>query len=146
MPKADLELVKMVMQRNDLDIKTVAQIIEDINQELSAQDANEDKPPAIKKEFVIVLSDPDGKLKDSGDIIGWVVQIPEGDSPALALERLWKSAYAFNQSPKGRRMPVQTVGECCEVVSTRFTKEERIWVKTKTPVLAVLSDNKIPMA
>lgn len=144
MAKVDIELVKMVLQRNDLDVRTVSQIVEDLNQEAQAQANEEDKPPRVKKEFVIVLSDPEDKLAGAGDIIGWIVQIPEGDSPALVEERLWKSAYAFNQSPKGRRMPVQTIGECCEVVSTRFTKEESIWIKTKEPVLAVRTNNKIP--
>ena len=141
--KADIDLVKMVMQRNDLELKTVSKIIEDLHSVLAAED-KEPKAPSVKKQFVIVLSDPNEKLKDAGDIAGWVVQIPEDDSPALVEERLWKSAYAFNQSPKGRRLPVQTIGECCEVVSTRFTKEESIWIKTKEPVLAVRTNNKIP--
>ena len=42
-------------------------------------------------------------------------------------------------------MPVQTIGEACEVVSAKLFKEQNIWVKTKTPILAVPVDNAIPM-
>jgi hypothetical protein len=79
MAKVDLELVKMVLQRNDLDVRVVSQIIEDINAEVQAED-DEEKPPPVKKQFVILVSDPEGEL-DGKDFTGWVLQIPEDDSP-----------------------------------------------------------------
>ena len=95
MPKVDIEMVKMVMQRNELDVRTVAQIIEDLNAELENQQ-DEEKPPPMKKSFAIMVSDPNGDLPDK-DFTGWVLQIPEGDNPMLAEERLFKAAYAYNQ-------------------------------------------------
>lgn len=143
MAKVDLELVKMVLQRNELDIRLVSQILEDINQELTSE-IDEEKPPPVKKQYVIMISDPNGYLQGK-DMTGWVLQIPEEDSPHVAEEKLIKSAYAFNTTPKGRRMPVKTVAEVCEVVSARILKEEHIWVKSKEPVLVVKTNNKIPM-
>jgi hypothetical protein len=142
MPKVDLELVKMILQRNELDIRTVSSIIEELNDELKAQ-ADEEKPPPVKKQFVMMASDPDGKLAGI-DLAGWVLQIPEEDSPAAARERLIRAAYAYNASPKGRRIPVKTIGEACEVVPARLLKEENVWVKTKEPVLLQSTDNEIP--
>ena len=142
MPKVDLDLVKIVMQRNELDIRTIARIIEDLNLEIANQ-INEDKPPPVKKEFSILVSDPKGVLKNK-DLVGWVLQIPEGDSPHIVEKRLFKSAYAYNQTPKGRNMPVKSIGEVCEQVPARILKEEQIWVKTKEPVIIICTGNKVP--
>jgi hypothetical protein len=145
MPKVDLELVKLVLQRNELDVRQTAQIIEDINTEVAAMVDDQDKPPAIKKQFVMMVSDPEGKLAGL-NLTGWVLQIPEEDSPYVANERLIKSAYAYNASPRGRRIPVQSIGETCEVVTAKFTKENNVWIKTKEPILLVTTDNKLPLA
>lgn len=141
MPKVDTELVKMVLQRHELDVRQVASIIQDLQQEAAAQ--VEEKPPQVKKQFVMMVSDPDGKLEGK-DVTGWVLQIPEGDSPYVAEERIIRGAYEFNITPKGRRIPVKTVGEACEVVSAKILKEQNVWVKTKEPVLLVRTNNKIP--
>ena len=86
----------------------------------------------------------EGVLEDK-DLTGWVVQIPEDDSVTVAPERIIRAAYEYNTTPKGRRMPIETIGEACEAVTAKFFKEQNIWVKTKVPVLAVATSNKIPM-
>lgn len=142
MAKADLELMKLVMQRNELEPRTVAQILEDIQNELNAQ-VDEEKTPPVKKRFVFLVSDPGGQLAGI-DLVGWVLQMPEDQSPYQAEERLIKSAYEYNMTKKGQRMPVKTIGETCEFVSAKIHKEQDIWVKTKEPILVVRTENKIP--
>ena len=139
----DLELVKMVLQRNELEVTQVAQIIEDINVELAAQVDEEEKPPPVKKQFVMLVSDPEEKLAGE-NLVGWVLQLPEDDSPYVVTERLIRSAYEHNQSKKGRRLPVKTIGEVCEHVPARLAKEQNLWIKTKEPVLLVRTDNLVP--
>jgi hypothetical protein len=143
MAKVDLELVKMVLQRNDLDVRVVSQIIEDINAEVQAED-DEEKPPPVKKQFVILVSDPEGEL-DGKDFTGWVLQIPEDDSPYTTEERLIRSAYEFNLTPKGRRLPVKQINEVCEHVSGKILKEQKVWVKTKEPVYVLRTSNEVPL-
>jgi hypothetical protein len=144
MPKVDLELVKLVLQRNELDVRQVSQIIEDINVERAAAIEDDDTPPPVKKQFVMMVSDPQGKLAGQ-NFTGWVLQIPEEDSPFVANERLIKSGYAYNASPRGLRIPVQSIGEVCEMVTGKFTKECNVWIKTKEPILLVTTDNKLPL-
>jgi len=144
MAKVDLELVKFVLQRNNLDTLVVAQILEEINEEAKVQEEENPPVPKVKKQFVILASDPDGHLEGK-DLTGWVLQIPEDDAPMVAEERVFRCAYEFNLSPKGRRMPVKTVGEACEVVPGRIQKEQNVWIKTKEPVLVVRTSNTIPM-
>ncbi|MBO6102701.1 MAG: hypothetical protein J6P03_05545 [Opitutales bacterium] len=145
MANVDLDLVKAVLQRSDIPAVEIAKIIEDINTETKmAEEAKGEKEPPVKKQFVFILSDPQGRIKGDTDYVGWVVQIPEDDNPATALEKLHAGAYDFNRSAKGRRFAVQSVAEACEFGSAKIFKEQKIWIKTKEPVMVVRPDNKIP--
>lgn len=142
MAKVDIELVKRVLSRNLEDIRKVSEIIEELSLEAAAVE-DEPKPPPVKKQFVIMVSDPNDELKGK-DYTGWVLQIPEEDSPVVAEERLIRGAYEFNITPKGRRLPARTIGEVCEAVSAKILKEQNVWVKTKEPVLVVKTRNEVP--
>lgn len=145
MPKIDIETLKFILQRNEPDIRKINAVMQEIEMELKAEEEEKaNRPPPVKKQFSIILSDADGSLAEK-DIVGWVVQIPEDDSVSIAPSKIISAAYEFNTTPKGRRMPVETIGEACEVVTAKLLKEQNIWIKTKAPVLAVAVPNKIPM-
>lgn len=145
MPKIDVETLKFILQRNETDIRKINEIMQEIDMELKAEEEERaNRPPAVKKQFSIIVSDPEGDLADK-DFTGWVVQIPEDDSVTVGPERIIKAAYEFNTTPKGRRMPIETIGEACEIVTAKFFKEQNIWIKNKVPVLVVGTPNKIPM-
>jgi len=145
MAKVDLDIVKYVLERAEqLEDRQVAGLIEQITKEQQMLDAEKPKEPAVKKQFVMIVSDPNHELPEK-DFVGWVAQIPEDDSPATTEERIHRAAYEFNTTPKGRRMPVESIGEACEAVTARLLKEQQVWIKTKEPVLIIKSDNKIPM-
>lgn len=63
MAKVDIELVKVILQRAELDARKIAQIMEDINFESKAKDDAEKKEPPCKKQFVMIVNDPYGKSK-----------------------------------------------------------------------------------
>jgi hypothetical protein len=61
------------------------------------------KPPAVKQ-FVILVSDPDGVAEARA--VGWVLRIPDTESVAPR----WigfHSSYDFNTTKKGRLLPVK---------------------------------------
>lgn len=66
-----------------------------------------------------------------------------GDDPHSALEKLHCAAHDFNQTPKGRRMPIKTITEACEFGSAKLFKERKIWVRTKEPVLVLPTNGRI---
>lgn len=144
MAKVDLDVVKFILQRNEMDVRTVNSIIEEIEQEMKIQKEENPPAPRVAKQFAILVSDPEGQMPKT-DLVGWVLQLPEEESPALLADRIHQAAYDFNQTPKGRRLPVQTIGEACEAVPARILKEHQVWVKTKEPVLVLRTDNAIPM-
>lgn len=144
MAKVDIELVKVVLQRAELDAQKTAQIMDDLAFEAQALKGAEDKEPPCKKQFVVFLNDPNGLLRSPRDLIGWVAQIPEDDEPDGAEERLYAAARDYNLTPKGRRMPLTTVAEACEFGSAKINKEHGLWIRSKEPVLVVPVLNRIP--
>ena len=71
MPKVDIETIKFVVQRNEPDIRKVAAIMQELELELKVEEEEKAlKPPAVKKQNVIMISDPNGELRDK-DIVGW---------------------------------------------------------------------------
>ena len=139
--KVELELLKRVLQRNELDVRQVSQIMEDIAKELDKEE--EPKATAVKKQFALLGSDPGGRL-DGAEVPGWAVQVAAEDEPRAVADRIFRAACEFNATPKGRRFPVQTVGEACETVPARHFKEQGVWVKNKEPVPVIRTDNRIP--
>jgi hypothetical protein len=145
MPKIDVSKVAEILQHNKLPPEQLRRIIEEINNAVRRRaEEDEGKEPAVKKQWVILVSDPTGPAGRS--YTGWVVQLPESESALTALDRVHMAAYDFNASKRGRLLPVKTVGEALESVPAKHFKGAELWVKTKTPVQVLTTDNKIPVA
>jgi len=146
MAKIEIAKVKEIIKRSNLDAEVVKELITAIQDEVKAAEEEAEakpRPPVQKKQYVILVSDPEGEMPEK-DLVGWVVQIPEMESPTSSVERIFKAAYDFNASPRGRKNPVSTVGEACEVVSQRHFREAGIWIRNKIPVSIITTDNEIP--
>jgi len=143
MAKIEVSQVAEILKKHKLEPELLREIVEAMN-EVTQPAADEDiKPPPPKKQFVILLSDPEGKLPEK-DLVGWVVQIPENASPFSTPDRIFKGAYDFNASKRGRMLPVKSVGEALESASAKYFKDSELWVKTKLPVAVVKTDNVLP--
>ena len=144
MPKIDVNKVAEILKHNQVDPKIIRQIVEEMNALAQAESANDaDKPPPTKKQFAILVSDPEGALPKA-DFTGWVLQLPESESPATVQDRILRAAYDYNATRKGRLYPAKTVGEALENVPAKHFKEVDLSVKTKTPVFMLRTDNEIP--
>jgi hypothetical protein len=144
MSKIEVNVVAEILKKNQLDPKLLRQVIEEMN--LAAQpEGGDESTPAIKKQFAVLVSDPDGHLPKH-DWVAWILQIPEDESVATTQDRIYRAAYDFNASKRGRLLPVKTVGEAIEHIPAKFFKEAELWVKTKSPVLVLRTDNQIPKA
>lgn len=144
MAKIDVAKVTEIIKRTELEADVMTKLINAIQEEAAAVEAEtEEKPPPQKKQFIILISDPDGEMPEK-DFVGWVVQIPEMASPLTVTERIHRASYDFNSSRRGRKNPVATIGEACEAVSAKHFKEAEVGIKTKIPVSVVVTDNQIP--
>ena len=143
MAKIDVNKVAEILKKNHIDPSLLRKVIEEMNLAVQPDPGEDEKPPAVKKQFVILVSDPEGKMPKT-DLVGWVLQIPETESVVTTPDRIFRSSYDYNTTKKGSLMPVKTVGEAIENVPGKFFKEADVWVKTKTPVLVLKTDNDIP--
>jgi hypothetical protein len=144
MPKIDVNQVAEILKRNDIDPALLRQIVEEMNQAVEPE-LDEEKPPAVKKQYSIVISDPENQLPEKAEFTGWVFQIPEDSSVTSTTERVHKAAYEFNTTKKGRMMPAKTMADAIENIPAKVFKEQQVWIKTKAPVFVIRTDNEIPM-
>jgi len=143
MPKIDVNKVAEILKKNELEPALLRRLLDELRLAVQPDPGEEDKPPPIKKQFVILVSDPEGKLPKD-DFVGWVLQIPEEDNVGTTPDRICRAAYDFNDTKKGSLLPVSTIGETLENVPAKHFKEYNTWVKTKEPVLIVRTDNQVP--
>jgi hypothetical protein len=145
MSKIEIDLVAEVLKDNELEEDLVMKIVRQLTRaaEKLAAEAEAEKEPTTKKQWVILLSDPNGDLPDE-DMVGWVVQIPENDNPGTVTGRIVKAAHHFNTTRRGRKHPAKSIAEACEVVGGKFLKEQNLAIKTKLPVTALKTDNVLP--
>lgn len=106
-----------------------------------ADDDGSDEPK-IKKQYGILVCDKDGDIKR--DLVGWVFQMPENEDTRDVIENIKKAAYNYNASKKGRKYPVNTIGQAVEGCGNKFFKPYNVSIKTKEPVLVVTTDNILP--
>lgn len=143
MSKIQVSKVAEILKKNEISPAVLRRVVEEMNLAVQPDPGQGDTPPAVKKQFVVLLSDPDGKMPKH-DFVAWVIQIPENESVATTQDRIFRSSYDYNATKKGQLLPVKTVGEAVENVPAKFFKEADVWVKTRTPVLVLKSDNQIP--
>jgi hypothetical protein len=143
MPKIDVSKVAEILKKNKIDPALLRAVIEEMNLAVQPEPGDDEKPPAVKKQFVILVSDPENRFPKH-DFAGWVLQIPENESPATTQDRIYRTVYDFNTTKKGRLLPAKTVGEALENIPAKFYKEADVWIKTKTPVLVLKTNNEIP--
>jgi len=143
MPKIDVSKVAEILKKNHVEPAVIRRVVEEMNLAVQPDPGESEGPPPVKKQNIILVSDPEGRMP-KGDFAGWVLQIPESESPATIRDRIFRGAYDYNASKKGRLYPAKTVGEALENVPGKFFRESELWVKTKTPVLVLKTDNEIP--
>lgn len=143
MPKIDVNKVAEILKRNELEPALLRQVVEEMNL-LVSPEVEEEKPPTLKKQYAILVSDPDGRLPAGNDFVGWVLQVPENESVLTTVDRICKGAYDYNTTKKGRLIPAKTIGEAIEHIPAKHFKEAGVFVKTKCPVLMLTTDNEIP--
>lgn len=144
MAKIEVSKVAEILKKHQVSPALMRQILEEINLATQPDPGDDIKPPVLKKQFAIMVSDPNGEMPET-DLVGWVLQVPDDASVATVGERTLKAAYGFNASRKGRLLPVKTIGEAFESVPARYFKECELWVKTKTPVQVLRTDNELPI-
>lgn len=132
--KVDLENVEAILLERKIDPPKVQEIIKDLTQAAEEEKADRaaEAGPKQKWEHVIVLNDPEGKIKD--EVTGWVVQQRDGQDAGLILSKLTDAAKAQNESAKRKKTVIKSFIDLFESLKAKWTKEKGLRIKTKEPV------------
>lgn len=135
------QVAEILKSHRDISPATLRAVVEELNAATQPEDGDEPASPKQKTQYVTLISDPEGKLKS--DLVGWVLQLPESDSPHSVIDRINAAAHDFNASKKGRLIPVRSVGEALESTSRKFFKNAGLKVCTKLPCFVARTDNRL---
>lgn len=135
------------LRQNGADKDLIAKTVKDLNQ--AAKEEKEEraaeKGPKLKNAMTVLLNDPENVLQGRS-FSGWIVQMTEETPQALALDKARAAGHAFNQSRKGRKHPVKSLGEVFEGVGRKYWKTEtdtKTVPKTKVQILIQPTDGSL---
>ncbi|MDR1817817.1 MAG: hypothetical protein LBR07_06570 [Puniceicoccales bacterium] len=136
--KFSKETIKEVLEEYLKEMKDsprlVAEILNKLTDIAKEEDADAKKEAPLKRQFVVLLNDAEGKFAEEHSMTGWVVQIPETENVHTAVERITTAAYDYNRTRKGRKKPAENFSDACMDTPAGLLKEQFVWVKTKAEV------------
>jgi len=139
MAKVDIEIVQKILKENGVEVRLAAEILNQIRDAIAEEAIEREKP--AKKQLLVLVSEPEEGLPK--DLTGWVVQLLEDDDPKEVSDKIVEVAKAFNDSPKGQRVPVESFGDAVQCVPSKFFRESDLWIKTREPVRVIPVKNSI---
>lgn len=140
--KIDTEVLQQVLQSKDIPNDTVRAILDEVIAKVESTKAPRVKAP--KKPFVLLVSDPNGVIPEGTELVGWAVQMDEGVSVERLVPNILKAVGEFNDTDKGRKQPVELIGDAFDTISTKKLAECGVYRKHKEAVFVVITDNKVP--
>jgi len=134
----DIENVEAILLEKKIDPPKVSEIVRDLTKaaEEDKEDRKANADPKQKWEHVIILNDPEGKIKD--DFTGWVVQQRDGQDAALIIGKLQDGAKAQNETSKRKKTLLKSFVDIFEALKPTFiVKEKGVRIKTKEAVRVI---------
>lgn len=159
MVELDFKIIEKALEDNEIEQEKINSIIEQIKSQQEAIDGlvelgdkqepeelsetEEEKPPRKKKQFNIIISDPENKIPQDVELTGWITQMDEDEPVTSALDKIYAAIYDYNASTT-KKDKYTTVGDACLTLKSKFFKNAGITIKTKEPVFVQITDNNIP--
>lgn len=138
--KVSLEQIEATLLERKIDPPKVQEILKDLQQAVEEEKADGGKGPKAKWEHIIVLNDPEGKIKE--DFTGWVVVQQEGQDSGLVLSKLVDAAKNQNEASVRKKNLVKCFGDLFESLKPKFLKEKGLKIKTKDAVRVLVVNGK----
>jgi hypothetical protein len=155
--KISIDEVESVLLEKKFDptkVQEVIRALEEIAEEVATEvttdvvdenglpvDLGSELVPKLKWEYVIVLNDKEGFLKDK-EIAGWVVQQEENADAGLVVSKIMDAAKTQNETAKRKRNYISNLVEAFESVKPKFTKEKKVRIKTKDLTRVIVTNGK----
>ena len=160
--KIELEKIKTTMIENGIDDVTVEAVITQLEAEAALADTqgdedtdttSEESPtnddltdnsedlPKVKYEYVIILNDKDGHLKDK-ELAGWVVQQEENADAGTILGKLKDAAKDQNETARKKTARITSLEDLFDGLKSKWLKGRNIKIKTKDLTRVIVSSGK----
>ena len=156
--KIDIEKIETAMSENGIDEEVIAAVITQLKSEMGEEElqpeveeespTNEDLTdnsedlPKVKYEYVIVLNDKEGYLKDK-EIAGWVVQQEENADAGLIVSRISDAVKDQNAGAKRKKHSMTNLTEAFESLKSKWLTPKKLKIKTKDLTRCIISDGKL---
>lgn len=145
MSKIDIDSILLVLKDNGIEQEKLKKITTEL--EKVAEDKKDSRAtnatPKAKQQYVILALDEENKLKDM-NLVGFCIQIPDGDDTATVLTKIKDATKDFNENTrKGKKSPVKSLSDCALYVSRKFTKRQGVHFKHREFVRIITTDGKI---
>jgi len=156
--KIDIEKIETAMSENGIDEEVIAAVITQLKSEMAEEElqpeveeespTNEDLTdnsedlPKVKYEYVIVLNDKEGYLKDK-EIAGWVVQQEENADAGLIVSRISDAVKDQNAGAKRKKHSMTNLTEAFESLKSKWLTPKKLKIKTKDLTRCIISDGKL---
>lgn len=140
--KIDISEVEAKLIEKHFDPKKVAEVVKELLE--VAEEIKNDNAATIPKqkwEHVIILNDKEGYL-DGKEIAGWVVQQESDADGGLILSKLKDAAKAQNEAAKRKKSVITNFVELFEELKSKFTKEQKLRIKTKELTRVIITNGK----
>jgi len=118
--------------------------VEEVEEEPTNEDLTdgEENLPKVKYEYVLVLNDKDGHLKDK-EIAGWVVQQEENADAGLIVSKISDAVKDQNAGMKRKRNNITDLVSAFEYLKPKFLKSKKLKIKTKDLTRVIISNGKL---
>ena len=135
--KIDLEEVEnILLQHKVSDTPAILKDLETVIEELKAErDAN--KVQKNKWEFLVILNDPTGKLKEAKmdeSLTAYVIKQEEGEDAGSIFTKLADAARQQNEAAKKKKSRLANIRDIFEALKPKFLKDKKLKISTKEPV------------
>lgn len=142
--KVNIEDVEQILLEKKVDQPKVSSIVKELEQ--MVQEEKEERQanagPKLKWEYVIILHDKEGILKDK-EIAGWVVQQKDGQDANLLLGKLTDAAKDQNEAAKRKKSRIENLEDLFDGLKSKFLKEKGVRIKTKDLTRVIIADGKL---
>jgi len=135
------------LKKAGIDSAKAKEVMENLKavEEEKKEEKELEKGPKQKNQFVAFVMD-DGTLAGK-ELIGYVLQIPEGKDPKSTYDAYVSAVRSYNTTTrKGRKYPVTKVGEGMQIVKGKHLKDGKggkITIKTKEAIQIFPVKNEI---
>ena len=139
MAKVDLEVVQKILKENGVEVRLAAEILNQLRDVVKEEAVEREKP--AKKQMLVLVSEPEEGLPK--DLTVKAVTEHLVASAREVADKIVDVSKVFNESPKGKRVPVESFGDAVQSIPGKLFRESDLWIKTREPVRVIPVKNSI---